>query len=67
MALAKKFNFNLNNAKSISIFDSNIIKRAESLGLETAKIESILGYNMPDINEVIDSIHQDYLTKKIKI
>ena len=67
LALAKKFNFNLNNAKSISIFDSNIIKRAESLGLETAKIESILGYNMPDINEVIDSIHQDYLTKKIKI
>ena len=61
IALAKKFNLNLNNYNSIKVADSGLIKRAESLGLDTRKVESILGYKMPDLKEVIQSIYEEYL------
>ena len=35
-------------------------KRAESLGLDTEKIEHLLGYKMPDFSETLNSIKQEY-------
>jgi dTDP-4-dehydrorhamnose reductase len=35
-------------------------KRADSLGLSTTRIERLLGYNMPTLDEVIESIADEY-------
>ena len=35
-------------------------RRANSLGLDTAKLERLLGYRMPDLSEVIQSIVEEY-------
>jgi len=35
-------------------------KRADSLGLSTMRIESLLGYHMPTLDEVIESIADEY-------
>ena len=63
LTLSKKFNINFNNYTSIGITDSNLSKRAESLGLDTSKIENLLGYKMPSMQDVIDDIFLEYNKK----
>ncbi len=39
-------------------------KRAESLGLDTSKIENLLGYKMPGFEETLESIKKVFLERK---
>lgn len=59
-ALAGKLGYSLSNAKIGSVFKSGDIPRAESLGLEVELAEKILGYKLPDLEEVIISIVNEY-------
>lgn len=55
--LAKKFGYSLENAQTGSVRElAN--PRAESLGLNIEKAEALLGYALPTLSEVIDSIAQ---------
>lgn len=38
--------------------------RADSLGLDTSKIEELLGYKMPDLKETMESIKKDYCRRR---
>jgi dTDP-4-dehydrorhamnose reductase len=53
--------FGLNNSKLVkgSVMSINGTKRAESLGLDTNKIESLLSIKMPTLNEVIKSLYKN--------
>lgn len=59
-ALAKKMNYSLTNVKISSVFDADGASRAESLGLDVGKAESILGYELPILDKVITSIVEEY-------
>ena len=43
-----------------SVHDFRGAKRADSLGLDTSKLEKILGYTMPSADEVMESIDAEY-------
>ncbi len=47
-----------------SVKKLNGAPRAESLGLSTEKIENIVGYKMPTLDETIDSIKMEYERRK---
>ncbi len=64
VALSEKFAMKLNNPKSIGILDSGIAKRAESLGLDVSKVEKLLGYKMPSMQEVIDDLFLEHNRKE---
>ena len=49
-----------------SVRDIDGTKRAESLGLDTSKIENLLGYKMPGFEETLESIKKVFL-KESKI
>jgi dTDP-4-dehydrorhamnose reductase len=51
----KNTKLNIGNVASI-----NGTKRAESLGLDTSKIEQFLGKNMPTTDNVIDSLYKNW-------
>ena len=57
--LANEFNFSLKNTHvgSVSSLSS---KRADSLGLDVSLAESILGYNLPTLNDVIFQLKKEY-------
>jgi dTDP-4-dehydrorhamnose reductase len=59
-ALAKKMGYPLTNIKIGSVFDAGDASRAESLGLDVGKAETILGYELPTLEEVITSIVEKY-------
>jgi len=59
-ALAKKMGYSLTNIKIGSVFDAGDASRAESLGLDVGKAETILGYELPTLDEVITSIVEEY-------
>jgi len=59
-ALAKKMGYPLTNVKIGSVFDAGDASRAESLGLDVGKAETILGYELPTLDEVITSIVEEY-------
>ena len=42
------------------------VKRGDSLGLDVSKIEDLLGYCMPGIEETMESIKKEYLERKQK-
>lgn len=48
-----------------SVFNVNQVQRANSLGLDTQKIEDLLGYRMPNLMETLDSIKQEYMERWI--
>lgn len=66
-AVSKKFSLPLHNPHSISVSEANLVKRAESLGLDVSKVEAILGYKMPDMNQVIQNLYEEYLEKNYEI
>ncbi|MBU0650986.1 sugar nucleotide-binding protein [bacterium] len=57
-AFAEKKGYSLTNTKVGSVFDMQGVRRAESLGLDVKKIESLVGYKMPGLEEVIQCITQ---------
>ena len=59
-ALAKKMGYPLTTVKIGSVFDAGDASRAESLGLDVAKAETILGYELPTLEDVITSIVEEY-------
>lgn len=59
-ALANKMGYSLTNVKIGSVFDAGNASRAESLGLDVGKAETILGYELPTLDEVITSIVEEY-------
>lgn len=59
-ALAKKMGYPLTNVQIGSVFDAGDASRAESLGLDVGKAETILGYELPLLEKVITSIVEKY-------
>lgn len=47
-----------------SVRDMQGCQRAESLGLDTSRLERLLGYRMPDLDEVLESVRQEYEWRK---
>ena len=58
-SLADGFNISSSNC-SPSKINIDELKRATSLGLSTEKIENYLGYKLPTLKEVIDSLKEHY-------
>lgn len=58
--LAQSLNFSLKNTKTGSVKNLNTSKRADSLGLDVSEAEEFLGYNLPDLKEVIKQIKDEY-------
>jgi len=59
-ALAGEFHFGLKSTKVGSVSSLSGPGRAESLGLDITKAEKILGYHLPNLEEVIDQLKKDY-------
>lgn len=63
-ALAKKLSLSLENTNEVKMLEQQqTIDRNESLGLDVSKAEKILGYKLPNLSEVIDSLGNEYLEK----
>jgi dTDP-4-dehydrorhamnose reductase len=58
--LAEKFDFRLNNTKIGSVNMINGPKRADSSGLDVSRAEKILGYSLPNLEEVIAQLKKEY-------
>lgn len=60
-SLSNKLGHQLNTPKVGSVKElTTSVLRAESLGLDVTKAESILGYRLPTLSQVIDSIANQY-------
>jgi dTDP-4-dehydrorhamnose reductase len=62
-SLAKHMNRSLQNAATGSVKSLAGTPRAESLGLNVAKAEKLLGYRLPTLDEVILSLMKEYKEK----
>lgn len=49
-----------------SVNNMNAIRRGNSLGLDTTKIETLLGYRMPSLSETLLSIKREYLEREAR-
>jgi dTDP-4-dehydrorhamnose reductase len=58
-AVAQKMGIKLDWAKAGSVKELNVT-RAESLGLDVALVTSLLGYEMPSLHQVVDSLYREY-------
>jgi dTDP-4-dehydrorhamnose reductase len=58
-ALAKAINIDLDWAKTRSVRTLKV-RRAESLGLDVSRAEAILGYELPDVSQVVASLIADW-------
>lgn len=58
-ALANAFDLSYDNCHPTKI-NNDELKRATSLGLSTEKIEKYLGYKLPTLNEVVNSLKANY-------
>jgi len=59
-AIAVRLGYLLANARVGSVLEVSGPLRAESLGLDVAKVEEILGYKMPTMDEVIECVVAEY-------
>lgn len=57
---ASQFGYDLSHTKTGSIKDISGLQRGESLGLDVSKVEYLLGYRMPTLNEVIYNLYNEY-------
>jgi len=53
---ASRLGYSLSNAKDGSLFEVSGVLRGESLGLDVSKAEKILGYHLPCLDDVVDSL-----------
>ncbi|PZM67283.1 SDR family oxidoreductase [Paenibacillus dendritiformis] len=58
--LARRFDFSLDCAESGSLHMNSTIERADSLGLDVSNCEKILGYNLPELKDVIEDLFNEY-------
>ena len=58
--IASRLNYSLSRAKLGSVFELTDARRAESLGLDVSLAEKILGYQLPTLNQVVDSLISEY-------
>lgn len=63
-ALARKGGYDLQAMVMGSVRDLGGVPRAESLGLDVAKAEALLGRKLPDLEAVIDSLWSEYQERK---
>lgn len=57
---ASKFDYDLSNAETGSVKNSTSLQRGDSLGLDVSKVEDLLGYRMPLLDEVICNLYTEY-------
>lgn len=58
--IACEFGYELENVKSGSVKQLKEVVRAESLGLDVAEAEALLGYELPTLLEVVQSLKYEY-------
>lgn len=58
--LSKKFNLDMSNASSSSMHENAQLIRADSLGLNVKKVERVLGYEMPSLEQVVQELYNNY-------
>lgn len=58
--IAREFGYELENPKSGSVKQMMEVQRAESLGLDVAEAEALLGYDLPTLVEVVQSLKNEY-------
>ncbi|WP_027402558.1 SDR family oxidoreductase [Aphanizomenon flos-aquae] len=59
-AIANELGYSLENTKTSSMLDLGEIPRGESLGLNVSKVEQLLGYNLPTMDQVIRNLITTY-------
>lgn len=59
-AVAARMGYSIFHAKTGSVLNMSGVPRAESLGLDINKAEAILGYRLPSMMEVVDSLISEY-------
>ncbi|MED5018433.1 SDR family oxidoreductase [Paenibacillus chibensis] len=57
---AQRFGYRLMDPECASVHSLSNIRRADSLGLDVSKVERIVGYSMPNLDEVIDQLYAEY-------
>ncbi|PKL70347.1 MAG: NAD(P)-dependent oxidoreductase [Methanomicrobiales archaeon HGW-Methanomicrobiales-1] len=60
-SLAEGLNLDTSYTASGSVCGQKGVRHAESLGLDVTKAETILGYRMPGLHEVINKLSEEYL------
>lgn len=60
LALSKEIFGHEPNYIEDSVENIHGVRRGQSLGLDTSKIETLIGYKMPNLDETIDSIAKEY-------
>lgn len=60
-ALAQRLNLSLDYCKPGSVRTIPGVQRAESLGLDVSRAETLLGYQLPDLAAVIEALAHEYL------
>ncbi|AIW41941.1 sugar nucleotide-binding protein [Paenibacillus sp. FSL M7-0802] len=60
LRLARKFELNTGNVDVASYVNGTGVQRSLSMGLNVGKAERLLGYTMPDLEQVIDRLYVDY-------
>ncbi|MGC7870271.1 SDR family oxidoreductase [Desulfosporosinus sp. SYSU MS00001] len=58
--VARVFGYKLENPKLGSVKQLAQVQRAESLGLDVAETEALLGYNLPNLSQVVQSLKNVY-------
>ncbi|HNW25899.1 MAG TPA: sugar nucleotide-binding protein [Candidatus Gastranaerophilaceae bacterium] len=58
--VAKEIDFSLAKTKTGSVKDLTTSIRADSLGLDVSETEKLLGYELPNLDEVIEQIKKEY-------
>lgn len=59
VAVAKRFGYSLEKANNAKLSQFGKVNRPDSLGLDTQKVESILGYKMPSLDEVVEQLYKE--------
>jgi len=65
-AVAKRIDRSADQARVISVHGV-LTARAESVGLDVSRAEKLLGYRLPDLNDVVDQLVSEYQARKDKI
>lgn len=63
-SLAKKLNLSTENCTVEAMIQAKVLTRANSLGLNTQRIEQLLGYKMPSSTDVISSLAEQYKARQ---
>lgn len=59
-ALSEKFDLDMSNSNTGSIHKNTQLIRADSLGLNVEKVEHVLGYEMPNLEQVVQELYINY-------